>query len=192
MRAAVGDGHDGPVIDDDAAAAALSGADGPLQAPLDVHRDVVRTEWIDFNGHLNAGYYLVAFDDAISPWSHFYGMTPEHRAAHRVTTFSAENHITYERELREGTRIGVSTQLLAFDRKRIHAFQLMNNLDEGEVAATNEVMSLHVSEDTRRVSEMHDVVFERLTRIWEAHRDLPWPAQARRKMNVKGWEYPDG
>jgi len=180
------------VIDDEAAAASSPGSDEPLPAPLDVHRDVVRTDWIDFNGHLNAGYYLVAFDDAISPWSHFYGMTLEHRETHGVTTFSAENHITYERELREGTRIGVSTQLLAFDRKRIHAFQLMNNLDEGVVAATNEVMSLHISEETRRVSEMHDEVYERLCDIWEVHSELPWPPQARRIMNVKGWEYPHG
>ena len=83
-------------------------------------------------------------------------------------------------------------QLVAFDRKRIHAFQLMNNLDEGVVAATNEVMSLHISEETRRVSEMHDEVYERLCDIWEVHSELPWPPQARRIMNVKGWEYPHG
>ncbi len=164
--------------------------EGPLPAPLDVYRDVVRPEWIDFNGHMNAGYYMVAFDDAISPWSRFYGMTDDHRARHRVTTFSAENHITYERELREGTRIGITTQLLAYDRKRIHAFQVMYELNSGTEAATNEVMSLHISETTRRVSEMDDVVFERLGRVWASHRSLPWPRQARRIMNVKGWEYP--
>jgi acyl-CoA thioester hydrolase len=160
-----------------------------LPAPLDVHRDVVRPEWIDFNGHMNAGYYMVAFDDAISPWSRFYGMTDEHRAAHRVTTFSAENHITYERELREGTRIGVSTQLLAYDRKRIHAMQLMHDLDQGVLAATNEVMSLHVSEDTRRVSEMHDDVYARLGEVWDAHRHLDVPPQVGRVMRVKDWSY---
>ena len=161
-----------------------------IPAPLDVYRDVVRPEWIDFNGHMNAGYYMVAFDDAISPWSRFCGLTDEHRAASGVTSFSAENHITYDRELRQGTNIGVSSQLLAFDRKRIHAFQIMTNLDDGELSATNEVMSLHVSEETRRVSEMADVVYERLEAIWEVHQHLPWPSQARRIMNVKGWEYP--
>ena len=161
-----------------------------IPTPLDEYRDVVRPEWIDFNGHMNAGYYMVAFDDAISPWSRFIGMTDEHRAQNRVTTFSAENHITYERELRKGTNIGVTSRLLAYDRKRIHAFQLMYNLDQGELAATNEVMSLHINEDTRRVSEMHDVVHERLAAIWAAHRSLPWPSQVRRIMNVKGWDYP--
>ena len=34
-------------------------------APFDKHRDVVRPEWIDDNGHLNMGYYVVAFDRAL-------------------------------------------------------------------------------------------------------------------------------
>jgi acyl-CoA thioester hydrolase len=156
-------------------------------APLDEYRDVVRPQWIDFNGHMNAGYYMVAFDDAISPWMAFVGLHAEHRAEHRVTTFSVENHITYEREMREGTTIGVTTQLLAFDRKRIHAMQLMFNLDEGHLAATNEVMSLHISEESRRVTEVHDDVYTRLGRIWEAHRTLEVPPQVGSLMGVPGW-----
>ena len=35
-----------------------------LAAPFDSHRDVVRPEWIDHNGHMNVGYYLVVFDFA--------------------------------------------------------------------------------------------------------------------------------
>lgn len=151
---------------------------------------MVHPEWIDHNGHFNAGYYMVVFDDAITPWMRFVGLDPEHRESARVTTFSAENHITYVREVPEGAHLSVRTQLLAFDRKRIHGFQIMTNLDADEISATCEVMSLHISEDTRRVSEMADAVYERLEAIWEVHRHLPWPEQARRIMNVKGWEYP--
>ena len=31
-------------------------------APFDEHRDVVRPEWIDDNGHLNTGYYVAESD----------------------------------------------------------------------------------------------------------------------------------
>ena len=31
----------------------------PIPAPFDAYRDVVRNEWIDRNGHLNMGYYVV-------------------------------------------------------------------------------------------------------------------------------------
>ena len=39
-------------------------------ASFDGHRDVVRPEWIDDNGHLNMGYYVVAFDLAGAEYGH--------------------------------------------------------------------------------------------------------------------------
>ena len=33
-----------------------------LQAPLVCPREVVREDWIDYNGHLNMAYYNVIFD----------------------------------------------------------------------------------------------------------------------------------
>jgi len=35
---------------------------GDLPAPFDAYRAVVRPEWIDDNGHMNMGYYVVVFD----------------------------------------------------------------------------------------------------------------------------------
>ncbi len=35
-----------------------------LGIPLDRHRVTVKPEWIDWNGHMNVGYYVVAFDQA--------------------------------------------------------------------------------------------------------------------------------
>lgn len=152
---------------------------------------MVRPEWIDFNGHFNAGYYMVVFDDAISPWMDFIGLGDAHREREQVTTFSAESHITYVREVGEGTELSVTTQLLAFDRKRIHAIQIMHDLGEGFIAATNEVMSLHVSEKTRKVSEMHDDVYDRLGQVWRAHEVLSIPPQVGKVMTVPGWKGPD-
>ena len=156
-------------------------------APFEGHSDIVRKEWIDFNGHFNAGYYLVCFDDAIESWKDFIGVGRAHRDRHFVTTFSAQNHVTYLREVREGANLSVATQLLGFDRKRIHALQVMWNTDENFVAATCEVMSLHVSEQTRRVSEMHDDVYERLSQVWNSHKKLEVPHQVGQVMSVPGW-----
>jgi len=158
-----------------------------VAAPFEGHSDIVQKEWIDFNGHFNAGYYLVCFDDAIESWMDFIGVGRSHRDQHSVTTFSAQNHVTYLREVSEGAKLTVTTQLLGFDRKRIHALQVMWNDDERFVAATCEVMSLHVSERTRRVSEMHDEVFERLLEIWDSHRRLEVPGQVGQVMSVPGW-----
>jgi acyl-CoA thioester hydrolase len=151
------------------------------------YSDVVRPEWIDYNGHFNAGYYLVCFDEAIEPWMDFIGLGPTHRHDHKVTTFSAQNNVTYVREVHEGTNLMVSTQLLGFDRKRIHAMQVMWNVDERFVSATCEVMSLHVSEESRRVSEMHDEPYGRLGVVWEEHRMIDIPPQVGQVMSVPGW-----
>lgn len=148
------------------------------------HEEVVRPEWIDYNGHFNAGYYMVCFDEALEPLMEHIGLGPEHREKHSVTIFSAENHITYIREVREGTNLSVSTQLLGVDRKRIHALQTMWNSDENFVAATCEVMGLHVSEKTRRVSEMHEDVYSRLQSMLLEHSELPTPPQVGHQMSV--------
>ena len=59
--------------------------------PFDGYRDVVRPEWIDENGHLNMGYYVVVFDKATDAFLDHIGLTREFKDAHEVTTFSLEN-----------------------------------------------------------------------------------------------------
>ncbi len=75
---------------------------GDLPAPFDAYRTVVRPEWIDDNGHMNMGYYVVVFDLATDEWMRFVGLDREHRRAREVTTFCLEAHVTYHREVRAG------------------------------------------------------------------------------------------
>src|SRR5438046_4194755 len=83
-------------------------------APFDGYRDVVRPEWIDHNGHMNMGYYLVVFDLATDAWFRHVGLGEAHREAQHVTTFCLEAHITYHREVREGDPLRFTTRLLAW------------------------------------------------------------------------------
>ena len=152
--------------------------------PVEVLSETVQQQWIDYNGHLNAGYYLVAFDDAIAPWMDFIGLGSAHRAVRDITTFSAENHIVYVREIGPDEPYVIAVQLLGFDRKRIHAFQVMTQTREGYVAATCEVMSLHIDGPTRRVGRMVDEPYERLGEIWSVHRELSLPPQVGRSMAI--------
>ena len=85
-----------------------------IPAPFDGFLDVVRDEWIDHNQHMNMGYYMVVFDLATDAWFEYLGLGPEHRVEHRVTTFSLEGHITYQREVRAGDPLRFTTRLLGF------------------------------------------------------------------------------
>jgi len=153
-------------------------------APFDLYRDVVRPDWIDHNGHLNVGYYAVVFDFATDAWLDFLGLDAAHRADERVTTFTLEAHFTYQREVVEGDRLRFTTQLLGYDEKRIHYLHRMVREADGTLSATNELISLHVSEDTRRGAPMHADVLAKLERVLAAHEALPPPPEAGRVMGL--------
>jgi len=148
-----------------------------IAAPFDAFRDVVRPEWIDNNEHMNMGYYVVVFDLATDEFLRWVGLDEAHRREHRVTTFCLEAHVTYHREVRAGDPLRFTTLLLAHDAKRIHYFHEMYHAREGYLAATNELMSLHVREATRRGAPMAPEILARLARIQKAHDALPRPPQ---------------
>jgi acyl-CoA thioester hydrolase len=145
---------------------------------------VVRPEWIDHNRHMNVGYYLVVFDFATDEFLSWLGLDTAHRRAHAVTTFCLEAHVTYHREVGPDDPLRFTTQLLGHDDKRIHYSHPIYHATQGYLAATNELMSLHVSEATRRAAPMATAVLERLTEIQKAHDALPRPPQAGRAVGL--------
>jgi acyl-CoA thioester hydrolase len=155
-----------------------------IETPFDRYRAIVRPEWIDANHHLNMGYYLVVFDHATDAFLGWVGLDAHHRRQHRVTTFCLETHVTYHREVRAGAPLRFTTRLLGFDAKRLHFFHEMYHAEQDYLAATNEVLSLHVSQDTRRGAPMAPALLERLERILAAHRSLPPPPEVGRRMGL--------
>ena len=161
-----------------------SAAPGAIPAPFDVYRDRVRPEWIDNNHHMNMGYYVVVFDLATDAWLAWVGLDEAHRRAQRVTTFCLEAHVTYHREVREGDPLRFTTRLLAFDRRRIHYFHEMYHAEAGYLASTNELVSLHVSQETRRAAPMAPEILDRLAQIHKAHDARPRAPQVGRVMGL--------
>lgn len=153
-------------------------------APFDEYRDRVRSEWIDENQHLNMGYYVVVFDLATDAWLDHIGLDAEHKREQQVTTFTLESHVNYLRELRDGDPLRFTTQLLGFDEKRIHYIHCMHHGKEGFLAATNELMSLHVSQQTRRAAPMASAVQSRLAELLAVHSQLAPPAQIGRSIGL--------
>ncbi len=156
-----------------------------IPAPFVGLKTEIKPEWIDFNGHFNAGYYFVVFDDAVTDWTRFIGLDDDHRAANKVTTFSVEGHLTFERELQEGDPIEIRTQLLGWDPKRVHCIHFMHHRDEGWLAAANELMSMHSSPETPRGAPMAPEGQERLAAIEAVHSQLPAPPQVGRVIGLR-------
>src|SRR5437016_1608031 len=156
-----------------------------IDAPLDAYRDVVRPEWIDHNGHMNMGYYLVVFDLATDEFMRWIGLDAGHRDARRVTTFCLEAHVTYHREVREGDPLRFTTQLLAHDAKRLHYIHAMYHATDGYLAATNELMLMNIDYASRRSAPWPDFARERIEKLAAAHKMLPVPKQAGRLIGIK-------
>lgn len=112
---------------------------------------VVRPDWVDFYGHMNMGFYLVVFDMATDQlWPHI-GLGPEFKARN-LGTFAAETWVSYVREVNEGMPLAATSEVLAYDSKRLLAIHRMLHAEEGWLAAENEVLYLCVDLGVRRVT----------------------------------------
>ena len=152
---------------------------------LRVADGVVLPEWIDYNGHMNVAYYVLAFDYAIDAlWARI-GITDEYIRESRGSTFAVETHVTYQQELRENEPYIVTMELLAYDSKRIHHFQRMYHAEKHYLAATAEWMSLHVDLNQRRVSPWPDNVLANLAELASQQGPGRRPAEAGSRMRVK-------
>ena len=156
----------------------------PIPAPFDRYRARVRPEWIDNNGHMNMGYYVVVFDLATDEWLAWVGLDAAHRETQQVTTFCLEAHVTYHREVREGDPLRFTTRLLGHDARRIHYVHEMFHADAGYLASTNELMSLHVSQVSRRGTPMAPAILARLAQVQVVHDALPRLPQVGRVMGL--------
>ena len=78
----------------------------------------------------------------------------------------------------------IVTRLIDFDEKRIHYIHLMYHGEKGFLAATNELISLHVSLETRRATPISEQILLRLATVEGEQAGLPTPPQAGRSIGL--------
>src|SRR5262245_25575607 len=100
-------------------------------------------------------------------------------------SFLLEAHCTYDREVKQGDPLRITTQILDHDAKRLHYIHAMYHADEGYLAATNELMLMNIDYATRRAAPWPDFAMERIEKLAELHKKLPMPRQAGRLIGIK-------
>lgn len=136
--------------------------------------------WIDFNGHMNVAYYVLALDQATDLMWETLGLGPAFRARGR-TTFAAECWIGYRRELFEGAPLSARCWLVGFDAKRILVRSHLLHATEGWLASEGEWLILGVDLATRRVAPWPDDIlrnFEAFAARYPEPPDAPPPRLA--------------
>jgi acyl-CoA thioester hydrolase len=162
----------------------MSAEPSTIPAPYINATQSVPPEWIDMNGHMNIAYYLTAFDRAFEEAYEQMGLTSEALEKTGSSTFAAEMHITYQRELLKGDPLRITTQLIGFDAKRMHWMQRMYHRHEGYLAATSEWLILHVDLRQRKVTIVPDGLQAKLSAILAAHAKLPPPPETGRRIDL--------
>ena len=155
------------------------------EAPFARYRDTVRPAWIDYSGHMNLGYYLLAFEQAAICFFDAVGLSEGYRNRTGRALFAAETHISFERELLGGAPLRFESQLLGASDKAIDCMHFMYEADEGTLAATNQVMYLHVDLESRRAVSFSDDARMCLDTWLAAHATLPRPPQAGRSIGLR-------
>ena len=155
-----------------------------LSAPLDRYRTIVRPEWIDLYHHMNMAAYVTVFDQAADVLCDLLGVGPLYTQHQLGMLFVLETHLTYERELRLGEPLRITSQILDHDAKRLHLFHHMYHGDEGWLVATNEVLMINVEYQTRRTAPWPDETMRRLGLMAAAHKALPRPENAGRTVRI--------
>ena len=166
---------------------AAKGEDVPHRpAPFLASIMQIEPQWIDYNGHLNMAYYNVLFDRAVDEAYELLGCGLAYLKQTRHSTFTAEVHVRYLRELYTGDPVRVTFQLLDYDTKRMHYFEQLFHAEEGWLSATSENMALHVDMTAKKTAAFPDFIAARLARMKAAHAHLPLPEGVGRRIAMPG------
>ncbi len=163
----------------------MRAADTSDMQGVPVYEGTVLADWIDINGHMNVAYYVLAFDLGVDKLWHEFGITDEYIRTENGSTFAVESHVTYRNELKLDEPFVITSQVLAFDTKRIHQFMRMYHADDGYLAATAEWMNLHVDMTVRRVSRWPEFILRGIERFVAEQGEWPYPDDAGRRMSVR-------
>ena len=150
----------------------------------EIIRGTVLPEWIDVNDHMNVAYYILAFDQAVdSLWEEF-GITEDHINVASSSTFAVETHITWQKELSVNEPYVITSQLLAYDEKRIHQFMRMYHADKHFLASTAEWLNLHVDLSLRKVAPWPKEIRAQIAKFAKQQGTCDWPEEAGKQMKV--------
>lgn len=144
----------------------------------------VEPQWTDYNGHLNMAYYNVLFDRAADHGLSALGINLDYVQTRKLTIYTAEIHVCYVRELHQGQKVYATFHLVDFDEKRLHVYQELHH-EDGWLAATSEVLSLHIDMSGPKVAPFPDDVMANIEAMAAEHATLEKPARFGRSIGIR-------
>ena len=123
---------------------------------LELCREFIPTaEMIDYNGHLNVGWYGIVFEEAARALFPRLDISKAYRDRTQNSFFVVEQHQMFHQEVTQDERVSLLCRILGFDGRKLHLMYFMVK-PNGALAATQETLYLHVDQVSRRVVAMAD------------------------------------
>lgn len=155
-------------------------------APIELSGGSVPADWLDFNNHMNVGYYSLAFDRCVERFYHdWLDLAGGYVERESMGPFALQSNLHYLREMRGDDPYIVTVQLVDCDHKRWHFFARMINQRTDALAATLEQLSMNVDLRTRRSAPLPARQRERLDALRAAHQALPRPEQLGQAIGIR-------
>ena len=127
-----------------------------------VYETEIKSDWIDYNGHLQDAYYGLIFSYAVDALQDEIGFDEAYRKETGCTIYLLEDHKLYLKEVKVGAMVRVETVVLDSDDKRFHLHLRM--IHQGEDAAICEFLELHVKQHPKpHATPMPTSIAERLS-----------------------------
>ncbi|BAW20899.1 MULTISPECIES: thioesterase family protein [Pseudomonas] len=140
---------------------------------LVTYRTPVQEDWVDYNGHLRDAFYLLIFSYATDALMERIGLDADSRGQSGNSLFTLEAHINYLHEVKLGAEVWVQTQIIGFDRKRLHVYHSLHRAGFDEVLAASEQMLLHVDLAGPKSAPFNEQSAQLLQNLADSQRDLP-------------------
>ncbi len=148
-----------------------------------LHRDKVRTEWVDEYDHMNVAYYVHVCDLATYAFWELINDDATLEARKGFEYAVVESHVNYLQELRLDSPLRIETRLIAYDCKRFRIFHQLYHETANFLAATNEIMALGFDLNKRSICDFKQQVQSNLEIIMRTHRKLDLPPNAGRAIS---------
>jgi acyl-CoA thioesterase FadM len=144
---------------------------------LPAYRCTVLPEWIDYNGHMSEAFYVLVFGFATDQVMDELGMGKLYRQETRSSLYTVEAHVRYLLEIGLGAELTVTTVIAGAGPKKLHLAHELRSGDQ--LAATEEILALHVNKLTGRTEGFPQAINDNITRVrpTSEHQTPEWVGQ---------------
>ena len=154
--------------------------------PTVVFSTEIKSEWLDYNNHMNVAYYVLVFDLAFEQLLLPLGLGKERAETTGISTMALESHITYDQEVSLGQDVEIRMQLIDHDHKRMHLYlEMYVKGSGGYLASTLEQVSMCVDLNERKSASFPDEVMAKIKALSQQQSHLEPPGNIGRKIGIR-------